>query len=320
MNFKGKKVIEIKNNSEYSIVDWILGNYCNYKCSYCFPNCNTGTDRPPKINETVKNNIKHLVNQIQKFSKKKIYFNLAGGEPTVYHDIDNLLTFLNSVGAVGIITNGSRSVRWWDEFGDKFDKVTISYHTEEGNVDHIVEVANLIKNRTQTQIHVVLNDQRFDQAEEAYHKFYSVFKNTNVIVENKFLRSTNGKIISYTQEQLDRIQKIKNQSTFLQVKSKTFDCSVKLETGEKMGLSPVSFKDFDGTFLDYNCKAHYNFLQIDQKGELGKLSCFEEFHKIVNIFDEQFTKEFNLISDTLICSKTGICNCLGLLYSDKTIT
>ena len=35
--------------NDYMVVDWLLGNTCNYKCSYCSPVCNGGYSPGPML-------------------------------------------------------------------------------------------------------------------------------------------------------------------------------------------------------------------------------------------------------------------------------
>ena len=83
MRLDGKKILSIdRDASDLTIIDWVLGNYCNFKCSYCFPNANTGTDRVPRLDDVLKRNVYHLMEEIDAVSKQKIVFNFGGGEPT----------------------------------------------------------------------------------------------------------------------------------------------------------------------------------------------------------------------------------------------
>ena len=60
MKLCGKKITSIERLPNTTIIDWVLGNYCNFQCSYCFPNANTGTSRVPRLDINLKRNIFHL--------------------------------------------------------------------------------------------------------------------------------------------------------------------------------------------------------------------------------------------------------------------
>lgn len=321
MLFNNSKIIKIKNLGKYAIIDWTLGNYCNYHCPYCFPDCNTGSVRTPKISDSVKNNIKYLVDQMQKITNKKIFFNLAGGEPTIYHDIENLLTFLNKLGPVSIVTNGSRSIRWWNDYADKFDQVSISFHINEGNVEHIVELIKTIYTKTHIKLFIMIDDKKFKECENVFYEFYRAFNDYNITLGLKLLRSSKGNIINYSEEQKFAIYNMKKfeKLTPRHGKPGLFKSFITTEDNKIKRLQSSDFVGFIGTFKNYSCNAPQNFLQIDYNGNIGMMSCGEKFHNATNIFDEKFTDKFVMPKESVVCS-TGQCNCMGLLLSSKIVT
>ena len=53
MKLNGNKILYIDRGTKISTIDWTLGNYCNFQCSYCFPGANTGTDRVPSLDSVM---------------------------------------------------------------------------------------------------------------------------------------------------------------------------------------------------------------------------------------------------------------------------
>lgn len=325
MKYKNTTIIQVQNKSTYAVIDWVLGNYCNYKCSYCFPNCNTGTSRVPKLDDQMKTNIRHLVNELLTKSKgEKIYFNLVGGEPTVYHDFENLIVFLKELGDVGVVTNGSRTVRWWEWAADYLNKVNISYHTEFSNIEHIANVVDAIKNKTLVSVYSIMNDKMFDKAVSGVNFLFDKFKEDDVYVSLKVLRSHDNAVINYTSSQKKTIdslyKKIKSVVKVKRDENPFGDTRIITEGGKHDNrFSPPMLVHMTGNFKNYKCTAHQEFLQINANGYVGQMSCMNRHHKSISIYDKQFSEKFSLDPNPLTCQEPGLCGCLGLWGANKKL-
>ena len=88
-------------------IEFMLGNTCNYKCSYCFPGSNEGDHPWPDI-ELLLKNLKHLLDTYVKQGKTVFEFYLVGGEPTIWKDLPILCQFLknNYNSIIRLSTNG----------------------------------------------------------------------------------------------------------------------------------------------------------------------------------------------------------------------
>lgn len=320
MKLNDKEIIEFKNLSTNATIDWVLGNYCNYKCSYCFPHCNTGTVRLPKINGLVKNNIRHIVDQLKLSGMDSVVFNLAGGEPTLYHDFDNLANFLHSLGQISIVTNGSRTLRWWKEHVHLLDKVTISYHSEFTDIDKLIEILDFLDEKVNLSVHVMINPVLlFEKCINVHNLLQEKYKEHNFFIVPKLLRDVNNKMSSlYTEEQLKTLSNLDLSSgkkvVFKNlVKRRT---EAKLEDGSIENVIPLMIKNLHGSWKGYRCSAHHEFLQINMNGSLGRLSCGQHYARWTNIFHDDFIGKFVLPRNQLICERDN-CGCMGLLVSGK---
>ena len=89
----------------FHVVNYHITNRCNYHCTYCFGKFNGQKD--PTLDDA-----KKIVDNIALyFAKNNIAdgrINFAGGEPTLYEHLDELIDYTNSLGIrVSIVTNGS---------------------------------------------------------------------------------------------------------------------------------------------------------------------------------------------------------------------
>ena len=73
-------------------VSWILGRFCNYKCSYCWPYANT--DKPDHQDfEVYTNAIDEIKRQARDNGFTQFHFSFSGGEPTAYKKFGELIEY-----------------------------------------------------------------------------------------------------------------------------------------------------------------------------------------------------------------------------------
>jgi|688.fasta_scaffold01693_24 organic radical activating enzyme len=318
MKLHGTKIIEIKNESDMITIDWTLGNFCNFKCGYCFDDCNSGTIRPPKINDTVKNNIQHLINQIRKNNDKSIIFNFGGGEPTLFHDFENLINFCSTLGKISMVTNGSRTINWWNDNKKFINFISLSFHVEETNFDHVVNLIKEIGNDVSISVHFIIDDLHFDKSTNLYEQL------RNIIIEQKLktnlyiktLRSTSKRKISYDKDQ----SKIINSLLPYSINPPVFKTLIKLENGKTVGWDMRNLINYSENFFNYTCEGHKEFVQIFLNGDVGMMSCGQFYlNNMTNIFSNDFSKNFIVNDEKLICKQLRDCGCLGLHTASKFI-
>jgi len=307
MRLDSKKILSIDRDvSDLTIIDWVLGNYCNFKCTYCFPNANTGTDRVPRLDDVLKRNVYHLIEEIDAVGKQRIVFNFGGGEPTLYRDIVQLMDFLRPFGEIGFVSNGSRTVRWWKQNLQYIDHVLLSYHSEYTDLEHMAKVIECIKDEVGLRVHVMVNPKLFDKCIDAYSTLSDRFSDVNF--QLKTLRE-NGRVIEYSPQQ-DEIIKDNIHQPLMKP-----SCKVNCD-GEIFDLQLHHMKNLRGTFTGYRCYAHHDFIQIDSRGFIGTMSCGQNFTKKSNIYLKSFVDNFILPKYSISCEQ-DICGCIGLLCSRK---
>lgn len=116
-------------------IAWQVNDFCNFRCSYCsewnWAGRNKNEDNIPLIQET----LEYIIESYQKQGYRYFKLFLSGGEPTHWKGLIPVVeTFRNKVdfpgSCVGINTNFSRSLKWWQENHHYFDDVVASYHAE----------------------------------------------------------------------------------------------------------------------------------------------------------------------------------------------
>ena len=310
MKLNGKEIVSVDRGTKITTLDWVLGNYCNFQCSYCFPNSNTGTNRVPSLDNNLKENIYYLVDQIKSTGKEHILFHFSGGEPTLYHDIVKLMEFLRPLGSIAFVSNGSRTVRWWKQNVELMDNILFSYHSEYTDLKHLVNVCDILMGKVRLVIHVMVNPELFDKCIKVYKNLATMFSGEPISLQLKLLRK-NGRVVEYTEFWSNYFPP--NPSSKVGIKR---PWSVINLDGEDFKLKPYNIKDLEGDFTGYKCYAHHEFLQINSKGEIGKMSCRQKFTSVSNIYYKDFVNTFSLPKESVICEQK-ICGCLGLLFASK---
>ena len=203
-----KNIKVIKTKYDMLVIDWILSNICNYKCSYCGPSSNGGYFKWPSLDEC-----KIAIDRIKKQSNHKYrFYTLLGGEPTLWKDFRSICELIkndddNTV--INILTNGYRSISWWDKTKLVLDKVSISFHHQYANSNHIIDVVNCINDSCQTTVQLLFDKDNFNKCED---NFWKILEGINGVEKRipvipKKLQTTFGghEWMKYTDEQKEKL-------------------------------------------------------------------------------------------------------------------
>ena len=91
---------------KFNTFNYHITNRCNYDCRYCFGKFKGQPD--PTIDDT-RTVVDSIASYFTENGIKDGRINLAGGEPTLYKRLDELIDYIHSRGiSVSIVTNGSR--------------------------------------------------------------------------------------------------------------------------------------------------------------------------------------------------------------------
>lgn len=146
---------------EFFVVNWCMGNTCNFSCSYCPVYLHNASKAWHPIE-----NVKKLSQFIQKLQPdKKLYIEFTGGEVTLHRDFVSICKWCkeNQI-LMGFITNGSRTLRWWNENLPYFYKIIMSYHASQINKEHFLNVVKLLHtcNHINLHINVMMDPQNWE--------------------------------------------------------------------------------------------------------------------------------------------------------------
>jgi hypothetical protein len=280
------KIIKIYNTNaeKYKLVEWKIHNVCNYECHFCGPTSNSGDEKWLPL--------EFYLSCIDKFiaeaeaEGKKLWISLTGGEPTLMPNFEQIPIYIKQRGHhVQIMTNGSRTIRWWKEFADSVtpDMIFISLHSSQGaNAEHIAKITELFKNsKTHLYLIVTAPTESFDES----------LKNFNYLVENAIAWvALRGIVIlrdKFKDDYSDAQQEMLNKC--IAVKSKRM-----IEKTKEMVMSPwgkvnVIFEDGheeishgqrhiinkDYNFFGWKCTAGQNSIRIEHT-KIYKGNCMQD--------------------------------------------
>jgi organic radical activating enzyme len=126
-------------DSDLFSVSWILGRFCNYKCSYCWPYARS--DKPDhQTFEVYQRTVDEIKRQARNNGFTRFHWSFSGGEPTAYRQFLDLIKHLDDgvvtpYQSIHMTTNLSPGSKWWKTWCQTTEvlqrrSITASYHTE----------------------------------------------------------------------------------------------------------------------------------------------------------------------------------------------
>jgi organic radical activating enzyme len=119
-------------------VSWILGRFCNYSCSYCWPYA-----RSDKLDfqdlKVYTQTIDEIKRQARANGFTEFHWSFSGGEPTAYRQLHDLVKHLDekesTYQSIHMTTNLSPGSKWWNTWCRNTEmlqrrSITASYHAE----------------------------------------------------------------------------------------------------------------------------------------------------------------------------------------------
>ena len=131
-------------NSGVTYINWIPGNTCTYACTYCHPSLHSGTIAWPSIDlamSVFKNVTDHYKNKLG----RQLFWIFLGGEPIIWKDFLKFLKLAKEYDPsayIHVITNGKRTIKWWNKAKHLIDQISFTAHIEFVDLIELREVIN----------------------------------------------------------------------------------------------------------------------------------------------------------------------------------
>jgi organic radical activating enzyme len=195
-------------------VSWILGRFCNYKCSYCWPYANT--DKPDHQElEVYKNTINEIKRQARDNGFTEFHFSFSGGEPTAYKHFGELVKHYCSdteapYQSIHMTTNLSPGSKWWSKWSETTSNlqrrsITASYHSEFAQEQEFGDKCLQLMNAgVYVTINQVMVPEQFDELYDRCARFSE--KGINVTLKPQSDPTASFVVDEYTEDQIDKMQ------------------------------------------------------------------------------------------------------------------
>jgi sulfatase maturation enzyme AslB (radical SAM superfamily) len=280
-----------------AVISFKPHNVCNYTCDYCHPNSKDGSE---KWNA----NYMAVADFVNKVREKNTYacLEIIGGEPTLW---PQLQSFMNSVIHDNLIieinTNGSRTLRYWEQFKLSNSLFIFSWHSKEVDTDHLIQVIEIMKNKCHPMVSVLITPESWEKGLAAVEQF----EKFNILVDIKPVRKSliGDELYPYTENQLDYIRSY-SQDTSKIIFPKwlnLYPSAIKLNgLREDWNKLVVNKKNI---FTNWKCNAGLDRFVIDPNGDISK--CWPRVGgKIGNVYSE-----YNLPTEPITCTYEHACHC-----------
>ena len=196
-------------------VSWLLGRFCNYKCSYCWPYARSDR-KDHRPTELCLKTIDEIKRQARENGFNSFHFSLSGGEPTFHPGYLDMLQHLaddvdnTNYTSVHMTSNISRKEKWFLEYcqiAGQFHRasITASYHKEFADKEEFADKLLLcMEHDVQVTINMVLVPEWFDRDWDNAMYFHE--RGINVTLKPQSDPTASFVVKGYTEEQLKIMQ------------------------------------------------------------------------------------------------------------------
>jgi hypothetical protein len=277
-------------------ISWILGRFCNYKCSYCWPYART--DKPDhQPLEVYKSTVDEIKRQARANGFNQFHWSFSGGEPTAYKYLLDLIKHLDD-GAltpyqtVHMTTNLSPSLTWWRSWHHATEllqrrSITASYHAEHAKESEFGDKClQLMYDLVHVTINQVMVPELFYETLERCERFRA--RGINVTLKPQSNESASAVVEGYTQDMIDIMQNDFEQQEGYQIRLTDGSQDYYIDQAER--FNALGFNQFAG----WTCNSGYQSVIIRGNEVKRAYSCHDE--PLGNL------EKFTLFSSPQTCS------------------
>ena len=267
-------------------VSWLLGRYCNYRCSYCWPYARSDS-KDHRPTELCLKTIDEIKRQARERNFNSFHFSLSGGEPTFHPGYIDILNYLNddventNYTSVHMTSNMSRPMKWFKEkycaAVSKFHRasITASLHTEHVDTrEKMQEFADKLilcqEHDVQITINMVMVPEWFDRDFDNALFFHN--QGINVTLKPQSDPTASRVVDGYTPEMLKRLHNGMPQRAFTEDKAAAAKLIKRPE--------PKFYKTPDPIYKEENSKIpqHFQVEFVDKDKKIWYMDQAERFN------------------------------------------
>ena len=196
-------------------VSWLLGRFCNYKCSYCWPYARSSVPDHRPLSLLIKT-MDEIKRQARARGFNSFHFSFSGGEPTLHKGYLQILKHYSedisnsNYQSVHMTSNLSPGFKWLEKYTKAVHSlhrvtVTASFHKEFATRELF---ADKIKFLQEQKVHVTINmvmvPNRFEELWEDALYFHQ--REINVTLKPQSDEKAQRVVSGYTKSMLERLR------------------------------------------------------------------------------------------------------------------
>jgi len=192
---------------------WILGRFCNYNCSYCWPYARSDQiDHQPL--EVYKNTVDEIKRQARLNGFNQFHWSFSGGEPTAYKQLPDLVKHLDETEStyqsIHMTTNLSPGSKWWNTWCNNTAllqrrSITASFHDEFAKEQEFGDKClQLMYELVHVTINQVMVPEKFDELYARMERFHA--RGINVTLKPQSNPTASAVVDGYTKDMMHKMQ------------------------------------------------------------------------------------------------------------------
>ena len=260
---------------------WILGRFCNYNCSYCWPYARSDKiDHQPL--EVYKSTVDEIKRQARANGFNQFHWSFSGGEPTAYKQLNDLVKHLDELESkyqsIHMTTNLSPGSKWWNTWCKNTEmlqrrSITASFHDEFAKEQEFGDKCLQLQYEL---VHVTINQvmvpEKFYELYERMERFHQ--RGINVTLKPQSDPTASAVVDGYTDDMIKLMQE-----GFPQRSQGEDVYQIRLSDGQKDYYFDQAerFNAFGfNKFTDWTCNSGYQSVIIRGTEVKRSYSCHDE--------------------------------------------
>ena len=257
-------------------VSWILGRFCNYKCSYCWPYARSDKMDYQTL-EVYKSTIDEIKRQARQNGFTEFHWSFSGGEPTAYKQLPELVKHLDelesSYQSIHMTTNLSPGSKWWKNWCTNTEllqrrSITASFHAEFAKEQEFGDKClQLMYERVHVTVNQVMVPEHFFETLERCNRLRS--RGINVTLKPQSNNTATAIVDGYTPEMIDIMQNDFEQQEGFQIRLTDGTNDYYIDQAER--FNALGFN----SFTNWTCNSGYQSVIIRGNEVKRAYSCHE---------------------------------------------
>ena len=259
-------------------ISWILGRFCNYKCSYCWPYARSDVPDHQSL-DVYKSTVDEIKRQARANGFDQFHWSFSGGEPTAYKHLLDLIKYLDDGIAtpyqtVHMTTNLSPSLTWWRNWHNatcllQRRSITASFHSEFANEAEFGDKCiQLMEDLVHITINQVMVPDKFYETLERCQRFRT--RGINVTLKPQSNDTATAVVDGYTPDMIKIMQDDFEQQEGFQIRLTDGKQDYFIDQAER--FNALGFN----SFTNWTCNSGYQSVIIRGNEVKRAYSCHED--------------------------------------------